>query len=104
VYNKSVSLIGTGRDVYRVNNLNLTGRLNAIITPISNYTDLIQYIGSSQNDEITKLFISSLLSPEYQAKLTEYSLFSALNTKIYTQGIYNDMENAIFKAIVPSVF
>jgi len=67
-------------------------------------SDLIQYISSTKNDEITKLFISSLMSTEYQSKLTEYALFSALNTKIYSQGIYNDMENAIFKAKVANCF
>jgi len=101
---KKINLVGTSRDLFRVNNLNEIGRTSATITPIDDYTDLIQYIATTKNDDITKLFISSLLSPEYQTKLTEYSLFSALNTKIYTQGIYNDMENAIFKASIPKVF
>ena len=104
VNNKKVNLIGTTRDLFRVNNLNEIGRTNATITPLEDYTDLIQYIASTKNDEIIELFISSLLSAEYQAKITEYSLFSTLNTKIYTQGIYNDMENAIFKAQIPNVF
>lgn len=101
---KKVNLIGTTRDLFRVNNLNEIGRTTATITPLDDYTDLIQYIATTKNDEITKLFISSLLSQEYQSKLTEYALFSTLNTKIYTQGIYNDMENAIFKAKVPNIF
>lgn len=104
VNDKKVNLIGTTRDLFRVNNLNEIGRTTATIIPLDDYTDLIQYIGSTKNDEITKLFISSLLSQEYQSKLTEYALFSTLNTKIYSQGIYNDMENAIFKAKVPNVF
>ena len=104
VNDKKVNLIGTTRDLFRVNNLNEIGRTTATITPLDDYTDLIQYISSTKNDEITKLFISSLMSPEYQAKLIEYSLFSALNTKIYSQGIYNDMENAMFKAQIPNVF
>ena len=104
VNDEKVNLIGTTRDLFRVNNLNEIGRITATITPLDDYTDLIQYIASTKNDEIIKLFISSLLLPEYQAKLTEYSLFSSLNTKIYTQGIYNDMENAIFKAQVPNAF
>ena len=104
VNDKKVNLIGTTRDLFRINNLNEIGRTTATITPLDDYTDLIQYISSTKNDEITELFISSLLSPEYQTKLTEYSLFSTLNTKIYTQGIYNDMENAIFKAKVAKCF
>ncbi len=104
VNDKKVNLIGTTRDLFRVNNLNEIGRTSATITPLDDYTDLIQYIATTKNDEITKLFISSLMSTEYQSKLTEYALFSALNTKIYSQGIYNDMENAIFKAKIPNVF
>ena len=104
VNDKKVNLNGTTRDLFRVNNLNEIGRTTATITPLDDYTDLIQYIASTNNDEIIKLFISSLLSPEYQTKLTEYALFSALNTKIYSQGIYNDMENAIFKAKVAKCF
>ena len=104
VNDKKVNLIGTTRDLFRVNNLNEIGRTTATITPLDDYTDLIQYISSTKNDEIIKLFISCLLSSEYQAKLTEYSLFSSLNTKIYSQSIYNDMENAIFKAKVAKCF
>ena len=104
VNDKKVNLIGTTRDLFRVNNLNEIGRTNATIIPLDDYTDLIQYIASTKKDEIIEKFISTLLSLSYQAKLTEYSLFSALNTKIYSQGIYNDMENAIFKTQVPNVF
>lgn len=104
VNDKKVNLIGTTRDLFRVNNLNEIGRISATITPLDDYTDLVQYIASTKNDEIIEKFISNLLSQSYQTKLTEYSLFSTLNTKIYTQGIYNDMENAILKAKVPSVF
>jgi hypothetical protein len=101
---KKVNLIGTTRDFFRVNNLNEIGRASATITPIEDYTDLIQYIAATKNDKIIELFISSLLSTSYQAKLTEYSLFSSLNTKIYSQGIYSDMENALFNASAPKVF
>lgn len=104
VYNKSVSLLGTGRDVYRVNNLNSTGRLNAIITPISCYTDLIQYIGITKTDDIISSFLAQVFSTENQNKLTEYSLFSSLYNKIYQSGIYNNMEDAIFECVVPNVF
>ena len=104
VNNKKINLIGTSRDLFRVNNLNDIGRLSATITPIEDYTDLVQYVASTKNDDITKLFISSLLTAEYQAKLTDYHLFSTLNTKIYSTGIYNDMENAILKSSSPNAF
>lgn len=104
VNNKNVNLIGTTRDVFRVDNLNKIGRLSASITPIDEYTDLIQYIACTNLNSISELFISNLLSSENQSTLCNYSLFSSLNTKIYTSGIYNAMETAIFKAKIPNVF
>jgi hypothetical protein len=104
VYNKKSNLLGTSRDLFRVENLNNIGRLNASITPLETYTDLIQYIGTTNNDSLCQKFISMCVSREYQAKLTEYSLFSVLNHKLYSSGIYNDMENAIFKCNVARVF
>lgn len=104
VYNTDVTLLGTGRDVFRVNNLNKIGRANAIITPIDTYTDLIQYIGITNIDENIISFYSALLSDERQYNLSEYSLFSSKYDKIYFSGIYSDMEDAIYSCNIPNVF
>lgn len=104
IYDKNTNLLGTARDVFRVENLNKIGRLNASITPIVTYTDLTQYIGITNNDILTKKFVSLCLSDEFQKKLIDYSLFSVLNNKIYSSGIYNDMENAIYKCMIARVF
>lgn len=104
VYNKNVKLLGTGRDLFRVNNLNSIGRTNAMISPVDTYTDLIQYIGIINNCDVSKRFLRNCLSVENQSKLTEYSLFSSLYNKLYYDGIYNDMENAILKCKVQNVF
>lgn len=104
VYNTDVTLLGTGRDLFRVNNLNKIGRANAIITPMDSYTDLIQYIGVTNVDENIIAFYSSLLSDEMQYSLSEYSLFSSKYDKIYFSGIYSDMEDAIFSCSIPNVF
>lgn len=104
VNNKKINLIGTARDVFRVDNLNKIGRTNATITPLGGHTDLIQYAGATIIDEMTNLFISNLLSVENQAKLIEYSLFSSLHTKLYSSGIYSDMENSLFESKVKNVF
>lgn len=104
VYNTDVTLLGTGRDVFRVNNLNKIGRANAIITPIDTYTDLIQYIGITNIDENIISFYSALLSNERQYNLSEYSLFSSKYDKIYFSGIYSDMEDAIYSCNIPNVF
>lgn len=104
IYDKKSNLLGTARDLFRVNNLNDIGRLNASITPLDSFTDLIQYIGITNHDILIEKFVEMSLSSEYQNKLTEYSLFSVLNNKIYSSGIYNDMENAIFNCKIARVF
>lgn len=104
VNNKDNALLGTTRDVYRVENLNNIGRTNAQITPVDCYTDLIQYIGKTKSDNITDMFIKNLLCEKNQQTLVDYSLFSALSNKLYFSNIYNDMENAILKAKIPNCF
>ena len=104
VYNKSVQLLGTGRDLFRVNNLNSIGRTNAIINPIDTYTDLIQYLGIINSNKTTQKFMSLALNDNYQRTLADYSLFSSKYNKIYSSGIYNDMEDAIFSCQIPRVF
>lgn len=104
VYNKNVQLLGTARDLFRINNLNSIGRTNAIINPIASYTDLIQYLGIINNNETTQKFLSLALSIDYQNSLVDYSLFSSKYNKIYASGIYNDMEDAIMSCTIPNCF
>lgn len=104
VYDNSVTLLGTGRDVFRVNNLNKTGRASAIISPVDNYTDLIQYFGIITQDEITNKFLSYVLSNERQMELNKYSLFTSKNFKIYTDELYSKMEDALSICEVANVF
>lgn len=104
VNSKNLNLLGTARDVFRVSNLININRINCEIIPLDDFSDLIQYIAYLKADDITNLFVEKLLSGEYQAKLTDYALFSSLNTKIYSTGIYNDMENALLQAKIPNVF
>ena len=104
VYNKNVQLLGTARDLFRINNLNNIGRANAIINPINTYTDLIQYLGIINYNQTTQKFISLALSESYQNSLIDYSLFSSKYNKIYSSGIYNDMEDAIMSCAIPNCF
>ena len=104
VYNNKVQLLGTGRDLFRINNLNNLGRTNAMITPIDSYTDLIQYLGITNNNSTCQKFVEIALSDSYQSSLTDYSLFSSKYNKLYHSGIYNDMENAILNCEIPNVF
>jgi len=104
VNSKNTGLIGTARDVYRVLNLNNIGRMNALIEPLTGYSDLIQYCGITNKDEIILSFVENLLDDKYQQTLTTYSLFGVKINKLYSSNIYNDMENAIFNAQIPNVF
>ncbi|MBR6779215.1 MAG: hypothetical protein IKM43_03630 [Clostridia bacterium] len=104
VYNKNVTLVGTGRDLFRVNNLNNIGRTNASFTPIDTYTDLVQYFGLCTVDNYTTTFLSCVLDDTNQQSLYDYALFSSKYNKLYATGIYNDMENAIMSASVPNCF
>ena len=104
VYSSAGSLIGTGRDLFRVNNLNNLGRKHAEIKPINSYTDLLQYVGVTNFDSIIDEFLGEIFSAERQNKLVDYSLFSVKYNKIYSSGIYSDMEDAIFKCKIGKVF
>ncbi|MGN0787752.1 MAG: hypothetical protein ACI4L6_01635 [Candidatus Onthoplasma sp.] len=104
VNDKTATLLGTNRDVYRVDKLNNIGRLNCSITPCSTYTDLIQYIGICKPNETTKNFVKCVFSNENQQNLTNFSLYSVNFGKIYQTGIYSDMEDAIMKASIPNAF
>ena len=103
-YGAVVQLLGTARDLFRINNLNNIGRANAIINPINTYTDLIQYLGIVNSNKTTQKFMSLALSDTRQNSLIDYSLFSSKYNKIYSSGIYNDMEDAIFNCVIPNVF
>lgn len=104
VYNKKVTLLGSGRDVYRVNNLNSIGRTTAIITPNDSYTDLLQYLGLFKNDEITNKFLNLALDDEHQNSLANYSLYSSKHLNLYTEGVFKEMEETLKKCRVAGAF
>jgi hypothetical protein len=104
VYNKNAQLLGTGRDLFRINHLNSIGRTNAMISPIDTYTDLIQYLGIINSNQVTQKFLSLALKDNNQNSLVDYSLFSSKYNKLYNTGIYSDMEDAIFACQIPNVF
>lgn len=98
------SLIGTGRDLYRLKNLSTLGRLDTSFNYIDYYTDLIQYFGIIKTSEISLNFLEFLLDNENQMTLSEYSLFSTKPLTLYFSNEYKEMESAIKKCFVPNVF
>lgn len=95
------NLLGTQRDVYRVQNRVNKGLLNNIEYKfLSGYTDLVQYISvfksTQQEQEICTAFIKQLLSKNTQQNIANINLFSVLqNTSLYTEDIFAKMEKCL---------
>lgn len=101
---KFSTLCGTQRDAYRINNKIANGSLNnQNIKYLSNFSDLVQYIGICDNsaieNEICTKFIEYITNEESQLSLCNISMFSVLPIKIYTTGYLNEMENVLLKPI-----
>ena len=97
-------LCGTQRDAYRLNNKVENGSLNNVnFKYLSGFTDLIQYIGISttsiKEKEICTKFIEYVTNEEVQNTISNISMFSVLNKKIYSSSYLNDMENELMKEI-----
>ena len=82
---KDVTLIGTLRDVIRLQNRNV----DCEIMPLGEFCDLYQYAVITSKDKAyySRLFIDYLLSNSVQNKLTDISLLS-----VNLKGIYSDNE------------
>ena len=95
------NLLGTQRDVYRINNRVNKGLLSNINYKFLNgYTDLVQYISVFKSaeieQEICKQFVKKLISDQAQSKLANINLFSVLqNKKLYTDDIFGKMEESL---------
>lgn len=104
VNNTNIKLLGTARDLFRIKNLENLGRFSVIYEPVSTFTDLIQYIGiTSTNPEVIK-FVQFILSDTNQYNLSQLSLFSTKNLKLYNNDVYSQMEKAISSCFVPNIF
>lgn len=105
VYDKFInrqfsSLIGTQRDVYRVQGRIEKGALtDAGYKFLGGFSDLIQYIGicskGGEEQEICKKFMEQILSAESQKSLSDINMFNVLNQKIYSASVYAEMEEEL---------
>lgn len=96
-------ILGTQRDVYRINNRINLGKLdNCNFEYIGGFSDLVQYFAITTNVEseikIAENFISYVLSDVAQAAIKDYGMFS-VNRSIYSSGVYKDFEKVIEKEI-----
>lgn len=102
--NNSVCLLGTQRDVFRMENRIQNGKeIDALLDPLANFTDLVNFIGILDGDEekvkASKEFIKFILSEKMQAKLASIGLFSPLNLKLYKEGYICTLEDAVINKI-----
>ncbi|MBQ3213842.1 MAG: hypothetical protein IJB10_02410, partial [Clostridia bacterium] len=102
---KSISLLGTARDVSRCKNREKNGKLSSckyIFLP--NYSDLIQYVGVSKTIEKEKKnyaleFSKFLTLPTSQLDLKNYGLFSTTDVKLYKTDYMCDFEDELKKEL-----
>ena len=99
-----IKLLGTARDLFRISNLEQLGKFSVEYQPVDSFTDLIQYIGATVNNEDVNEFIKHILSDSSQRKLAGLSLFSTKHLSLYNGGNYSLMEKAIEKCLVPNIF
>ena len=96
---KASILLGTQRDVARVENRVNQGKLTDVIYQhLPDYTDLVQYVSicnsvkQQQYKECVE-FINYLCSEKVQQKLVNIGMFSVIkNANIYSSGVWKDIE------------
>lgn len=110
VSNKTaVTLLGTQRDMFRLGQREQNGKIEALaFCPLSAYNDLVQFIGVNSNCgdkfDSCKAYLQYLVSNEVQQSLVDLSMFSVLETSIYTDERYVAAERGLSSAFVPNVF
>ena len=90
-------LLGTQRDLYRLNNKSKLGAIDSINYHfLGEYTDLIQYIAITTEDkqqiDSAMGYIKFLVSEKVQKKLTTIGMFCVNNDKIYNEKVYQQFE------------
>ncbi len=93
-------LLGTQRDLFRLNNKTKLGLIqNVNYNFLGEYTDLIQYLAITtqlqENIAVASGFIEYILSQEVQQDLTTIGMFCVNNDKIYTEKVYQQFESAL---------
>ena len=99
----SVALIGTARDLVRMEGRLASGKeTDAEIFCLSYFTDLVQYIGvtksiDKERQRLAEAFAKFLCSEEMQLKLSSIGLFSVLSQcqNLYGDGLLMKMESSL---------
>ena len=104
VNNNGIKLLGTARDLYRIQHLEEIGRLSANYDMVDTFTDLIQYLGIIKPSTEINKFIDFVMQDDNQIKLSKLGLFSTKHLTLYSASPYSDMESAIKKCFIPNIF
>lgn len=99
VASESVMLLGTQRDVFRMKNREVNGKVSDVIyQPLTKYTDLVQFMFMAKGESDVKNFykqeFAKFLTSDYmQKKVVEVGLFSVKNIEnvAIKQGIMQDI-------------
>lgn len=110
VANKTaVTLLGTQRDLYRLNQREQNGKIESLgFYPLNAYNDLVQFVGVNADcgdkTDSCNSYLQYLISDEVQQSLVNLSMFSVLDKSIYTDARYVAIEQGLSTAFVPNVF
>lgn len=97
-------LLGTQRDVYRVNRRVEKGMMTEQnFAFLQGFTDLVQYIGvtkkADEKTEICKLFVENLLQTQTQESLKNINMFSVKIINLYSAEPFASMESVLNRDI-----
>ncbi len=109
VANKTaVTLLGTQRDMYRLDKKLELGKMEELLfAPLTAYTDLVSYVGVSKdtaNPAICQKYVQYLLSDTVQQSVHDMAMFSVTRQDLYTHPWYSACEKGLSTANVPNVF
>jgi len=107
---KSSMLLGTVRDVFRMENRIITGQESDVLyEPLGSYTDMVNYISILNAEDkimnVCKKFIEFLISDNVQKSLTDIGLMSPILKNLYDIGIMKKIEESITEnTIIKNIF
>ena len=111
VNKNSSMLLGTQRDVFRMENKVMAGvEADCLVKALGDYTDLVNYISVLECDNknvvsVCKDFIEYLLTEKSQKKLKNIGLISPLNLDLFQEGGISLIEESITEeTLVPNIF
>lgn len=106
--NKSVVLLGTQRDLYRLSNREKQGKISPLVyASLVQYTDLAQYVGvcaDSKYIQLAQAFCYTLIDDKAQATLYSTGMCSVVLDDIYTDERYCALQMALQNSYVANVF